>query len=235
MSFQDGSSNTKKSTVYIALITAILIIIGSVLVGFRDTTTQNTPNAEPTPTNEESVQPIETKVPTEVPNANISTSNKAEFKFMTSEGEITIESFPDKAPLTVNAIASLAQKKYFDNTICHRLTTSGIFVLQCGDPTGTGAGNPGFSIPDENLPESVENNYPAGTVAMANAGPGTSGSQFFLVYQDTTLGPNYTIWGKITKGLQIVQSIASKGVKDGATDGAPIQPVTIETATVTIS
>jgi peptidyl-prolyl cis-trans isomerase B (cyclophilin B) len=107
--------------------------------------------------------------------------------------------------------------------------------LQCGDPTGTGTGGPGFNIPDENLPQAVENNYPAGTVAMANAGPGTSGSQFFLVYQDTTLGPNYTIWGTLISGLDILQTIASAGVVDGGTDGAPASAVTIESTKVTIS
>jgi len=107
--------------------------------------------------------------------------------------------------------------------------------LQCGDPTGTGTGGPGFNIPDENLPEAVENNYPAGTVAMANAGPGTSGSQFFLVYQDTTLGPDYTIWGSITSGLDILQTIASAGVVDGGADGTPATGVTIESTKVTIS
>ena len=170
-----------------------------------------------------------------MPTASITESNKAQITFTTNQGEIIIETLPALAPLTVNALAALAQKNYFDNTICHRLTTEGIFVLQCGDPTGTGTGGPGFNIPDENLPEPIENNYPAGTVAMANAGPGTSGSQFFLVYQDTTLGPDYTIWGTITSGLEIVQTIASAGVIDGGPDGAPATGVTIESTKVTIS
>jgi peptidyl-prolyl cis-trans isomerase B (cyclophilin B) len=118
-------------------------------------------------------------------------------------------------------MSTLAKAGYFDNSLCHRLTTSGIYVLQCGDPTATGSGGPGFSYPDENLPANVVNNYPAGTVAMANSGPGTNGSQFFLVFADTTLGPNYTIWGKITKGLEIVQAIAKAGVKGGGGDGTP--------------
>ena len=171
----------------------------------------------------------------ELPNAGITEANKATISFTTNQGEIVIETTPALAPLTVNAIAALAQKNYFDNTICHRLTTEGIYVLQCGDPTGTGTGGPGFNIPDENLPQPTENNYPAGTVAMANAGPGTSGSQFFLVYQDTTLGPDYTIWGSITSGIDILQTIATAGVVDGGTDGAPVTGVTIESTKVTIS
>ena len=222
MSNQDSSNTTKKSTVYVALITALAIIVGSVILGIggQTTTPEATPEAAPA---------------VDLPNAGITESNKATISFTTTQGEIVIETTPSLAPLTVNAIAALAQKNYFDNTICHRLTTEGIFVLQCGDPTGTGTGGPGFNIPDENLPEAVENNYPAGTVAMANAGPGTSGSQFFLVYQDTTLGPDYTIWGSITSGLDILQTIASAGVVDGGADGTPATGVTIESTKVTIS
>ena len=222
MSNQDRSNTTKKSTVYVALITALAIIIGSVILGLGGQTTPQEPTPEAAPA-------------VELPNAGITEANKASITFTTNQGEIVIETTPSLAPLTVNAIASLAQKNYFDNTICHRLTTEGIFVLQCGDPTGTGTGGPGFNIPDENLPEAVENNYPTGTVAMANAGPGTSGSQFFLVYQDTTLGPDYTIWGSITSGLDILQTIASAGVVDGGADGAPLTGVTIESTKVTIS
>ena len=222
MSNQDRSNTTKKSTVYVALITALAIIIGSVILGLGGQTTPQEPTPDAAPA-------------VELPNAGITESNKASITFTTNQGEIVIETTPSIAPLTVNAIAALAQKNYFDNTICHRLTTEGIFVLQCGDPTGTGTGGPGFNIPDENLPEAVENNYPAGTVAMANAGPGTSGSQFFLVYQDTTLGPDYTIWGSITSGLDILQTIASAGVVDGGADGAPLTGVTIESTKVTIS
>jgi peptidyl-prolyl cis-trans isomerase B (cyclophilin B) len=223
MSNQDSSNTTKKSTVYVALITALAIIIGSVILGLggQTTTPEATPEAAPA---------------VELPNAGITESNKATISFTTNQGEIVIETTPSLAPLTVNAITALAQKNYFDKTICHRLTTEGIYVLQCGDPTGTGTGGPGFNIPDENLPEAVENNYPAGTVAMANAGPGTSGSQFFLVYQDTTL-PNaaYTIWGSITSGLDILKTIASAGVVGGGADGAPVTGVTIESTKVTIS
>ena len=222
MSNQDSSNTTKKSTVYVALITALAIIIGSVILGLggQTTTPEATPEAAPA---------------VDLPNAGITESNKATISFTTNQGEIVIETTPSLAPLTVNAIAALAQKNYFDKTICHRLTTEGIYVLQCGDPTGTGTGGPGFNIPDENLPEAVENNYPAGTVAMANAGPGTSGSQFFLVYQDTTLGPDYTIWGSITSGLDILKTIASAGVVGGGADGAPVTGVTIESTKVTIS
>ena len=140
----------------------------------------------------------------------------------------------DKAPCTTNSFRHLAEAKYFDGTSCHRLTTNNIFVLQCGDPTGTGSGGPGYQFGEENVPADGEKNYPAGTVAMANAGSGTNGSQFFLVYKDTTLPPGYTIFGTITKGLDVVQKVADAGSDDsnGDGDGKPKLPVTIETVTV---
>src|SRR5947209_6377383 len=104
------------------------------------------------------------------------------------------------APCTVNNFRSLIARHFYDNTPCHRLTTQGIYVLQCGDPSGKGTGGPGYTFADENLKGAK---YPRGTVAMANSGPGTNGSQFFLVYKDTQLDPNYTPFGTITKGLDI--------------------------------
>lgn len=223
MSQSDYSSSTKKSTVYVALITAIAIIVGSVILGIggQDSSGEDTTAQAPA---------------VELPTAGISTADKAVITLKTNQGEITIDTLPALAPQTVNAIAALAQNNYFDGTICHRLTTEGIFVLQCGDPTGTGTGGPGFNIPDENFPIDIENNYPAGTIAMANTGrPNTSGSQFFLVYQDTYLPPIYTIWGSITSGLDILKTIASAGVVGGGADGAPASAVTIESVNVTIS
>jgi peptidyl-prolyl cis-trans isomerase B (cyclophilin B) len=143
------------------------------------------------------------------------------FTLTTNCGTIVITTVGKKAPWTLTEMSTLAKAGYFDGSLCHRLTTAGIYVLQCGDPTATGRGGPGFSYPDENLPANAVNNYPAGTVAMANSGPGTNGSQFFLVFADTSLGPDYTIWGKITKGLDIVQAIAKAGVKGGGGDGTP--------------
>lgn len=149
------------------------------------------------------------------------------FTLSTNCGTIVITTVGSKAPWTLTELSTLAKTGYFDSSLCHRLTTAGIFVLQCGDPTAIGTGGPGFSYPDENLPASTQNNYPAGTVAMANSGPGTNGSQFFLVFADTSLPPNYTIWGKITKGLNIVQTIAKAGVKGGGPDGAPNQIIAL--------
>lgn len=163
------------------------------------------------------------------------------FTFTTNCGVVEVTLNP-KAPITITSLAALIKGKYFNNSLCHRLTTQGLYVLQCGDPTLTGAGSPtgwkGYK--DENLPKNVTNNYPAGTVAMANSGPSTNGSQVFFVYEDTSLGANYTIWGKITKGLDIVKYVAKQGAisKDSSGqlvcsgDGFTAQPVQIISAKV---
>lgn len=148
----------------------------------------------------------------------------------TNCGDIEITADAGKAPVTVTTIGYLANAKFYDASLCQRVTTTGIFVIQCGDPTDTRAGGPGFTFKDENLPTAGEGNYPKGTVAMANSGPNTNGSQFFLVYKDTTLGPNYTIWGEITKGMDIVEAIAALGTADGGPDGKPKFPLEIRTA-----
>ena len=149
------------------------------------------------------------------------------FTFETNCGNIVITTVGAKAPITITQLSTLAKGGYFDNSLCHRLTTQGLYVLQCGDPTGTGTGGPNFTYGDENLPTATVNNYPAGTVAMANSGAGTNGSQFFLVFADTTLGANYTIWGTITQGLDIVKAIAKAGVKGGGADGPPNRAIAI--------
>jgi len=144
----------------------------------------------------------------------------------TSQGAITFQALTDKAPCTTYSFRFLAERDYFDRTHCHRLTTQRLYVLQCGDPTGTGSGGPGYSFPDENLEGAT---YPAGTVAMANAGPNTNGSQFFIVWKDTKLSPAYTPFGRVTSGLDVLQKIAAGGEDDqnGPGDGFPTLPVNI--------
>lgn len=149
----------------------------------------------------------------------------------TNRGTIVIDLLNSKAPCTVNSFVFLAGKKYFDNTTCHRLTTSGIFVLQCGDPTGTGTGGPGYKFNDENLAGAT---YPQGTVAMANSGQNTNGSQFFLVYKNTSLPPSYTPFGKIVAGLNVIQAVAKAGTdnSNGPGDGHPKEKVVITSVTI---
>jgi peptidyl-prolyl cis-trans isomerase B (cyclophilin B) len=159
-------------------------------------------------------------------------SGEVDLTMSTSAGDIGLVLDADAAPCTVNSFVSLAEQGYFDDTTCHRLTTdqAGIFVLQCGDPTGTGMGGPGYSFDDE---LSGSETYPAGTLAMANAGPNTNGSQFFIVYADTPLPPSYTVFGTVDDdGLAVVKSVAAKGTTTGGPDGPPKTPVDIESVTV---
>jgi peptidyl-prolyl cis-trans isomerase B (cyclophilin B) len=160
----------------------------------------------------------------------------------TNCGVITIAMNP-AAPQTVTNMSALARARYFDKSYCHRLTTEGIFVLQCGDPSGKKNGSPGSwkGYKDENLPKGKGIKYPAGTVAMANSGANTNGSQFFLVYKDSDLPGKYTIWGKITSGLPLllelekvgaysIDQVSGKAYYSG--DGYPIQPVEIKSVRV---
>jgi peptidyl-prolyl cis-trans isomerase B (cyclophilin B) len=159
----------------------------------------------------------------------------ADWVLNTNCGRITVALDAEAAPENVNALAFLTDKGFYTGNYCHRLTTAGIFVLQCGAPGADGTGDVGFTIPDENLPEGGEDNYPRGAVAMANRGPDTASSQVFLVYKDTTLPPNYTLVGRVTQGLDVVRYVAASGVQSGATDttdGPPAQPIVIRTAQI---
>ena len=151
----------------------------------------------------------------------------------TDNGDITIELATKEAPENSNSLAFLAQQGYFDGTACHRLTAGDpLYVLQCGDTIGDGTSDPGYTTPDENLPKAGENNYPVGTVAMAEPQDGEAGGQFFLVYQDSTLPPNFTIVGQVTEGLDVVKGVAAAGVEGGGNDGPPATPITIESVII---
>jgi peptidyl-prolyl cis-trans isomerase B (cyclophilin B) len=170
------------------------------------------------------------KVPTEPAQVSVSMA--------TNQGNIGLMLDNAKSPCTVNSFASLAQQGYFDDTVCHRLTTApSLSVLQCGDPTGTGTGGPGYEFANEYPTDQYPVGspaaqqpvvYPRGTVAMANAGPGTNGSQFFLVYQDSQLPPQYTVFGTIDDtGLGTLDRIAAAGVAGGGDDGKPVDEVKV--------
>jgi peptidyl-prolyl cis-trans isomerase B (cyclophilin B) len=152
----------------------------------------------------------------------------------TNCGDIRMRLDGKRAPQTVASFIFLAQKGFFDDSPCHRMTTRGIFVLQCGDPTGSGSGGPGYGFGIENAPKTGQ--FPAGAVGMARStSPTSNGSQFFVVYKNSTLptqGGGYSIFGKVTKGLGIVQALAKAGVSGGASDGPPAQPISILSVTV---
>ncbi|MER6571032.1 peptidylprolyl isomerase [Streptomyces sp. NPDC001093] len=176
------------------------------------------------------------------PAMTIDASATYSMKLATTCGDIDIALKTAAAPHTVNSFDFLAGQGYFDHTKCHRLTTTGIYVLQCGDPQGTGMGGPGYTLPDENLKDKSlkGNTYPAGTVAMANTGQKhTGGSQFFLVYKDSPLPPSYTPFGTVSDaGMKVLKKIAAAGAQaPDPTSGntAPNATVVINKATVTKS
>lgn len=160
----------------------------------------------------------------------------------TSQGNLGLILNNADSPCTVNNFLSLATKNFFNNTPCHRIVTEGIFVLQCGDPSGSGKGGPGYGFNNEFPTDQFDPAdpqagapmiYPRGTLAMANSGAqGTNGSQFFLVYEDSQLPPNYTVFGTIDEtGLATLDQIAAAGndSANGPGDGAPTLPVEILT------
>ena len=155
------------------------------------------------------------------------------FTLTTNCGDIVIEANSKSAPVTTSMLTGLITGKFYNKTICHRMIYSeNAALLQCGDPTASGYGGPTFQFNDENLPKAQMNNYPAGTVAMANSGANTNGSQFFIMAADTTLDPLYTVWGRVTKGLEIVQAVVNNGTTDGQSVGQPKFALAIEKASV---
>jgi peptidyl-prolyl cis-trans isomerase B (cyclophilin B) len=203
------------------------------------TPSPETPSKAPDPCEKPASGKVKTQSWKKEPAVTIDKSAKYTMNLATTCGDIGIALKTSAAPHTVNSFNFLAGKGYFDHTKCHRLTTNGIYVLQCGDPTGSGSGGPGYTIPDENLKDkSLKNNvYPAGTIAMANTGQAhTGGSQFFLVYQDSQLPPSYTPFGTVSEsGMKVLKKIAGAGESTGQGDGAPNATVVIDKATVTKS
>ncbi|MCZ2847715.1 peptidylprolyl isomerase [Modestobacter sp. VKM Ac-2978] len=165
-----------------------------------------------------------------VPPAEVPTTGTTGLTLATSAGDIGLTLDQENAPCAAASMVYLAQQGFFEGSPCHRLTSGGLSVLQCGDPSGTGTGGPTYDFPTQ---VTGEETYPRGTLAMANAGQGTDASQFFLVYADSQLQPDYTVVGTVDEaGLATLDAIAAAGIEGGATDGAPAQPVTIESATV---
>ncbi|HEY5821789.1 MAG TPA: peptidylprolyl isomerase [Propionibacteriaceae bacterium] len=168
------------------------------------------------------------------PTSGVPTSGTVAYVLKMTNGDVTITLDRAKAPCTVNSFESLSDQGYFNATKCHRLADSGIFILQCGDPTGTGGGGPGYQFANET--DGTES-YTSGVVAMANGGPGTNGSQFFIIWDDSTgldKTPNYTIFGTIdSESRDVVASMAGEG-QDGSNPsggGRPNNPSEIVTAT----
>ena len=170
---------------------------------------------------------------TEQPAMRIDPAKTYSGSLETNKGEISVELFPDDAPVTVNNFVCLAEDGYFNNTPFHRIVKG--FVIQGGDPTGTGSGGPGYKFEDE----PVSRDYERGTLAMANAGPDTNGSQFFIVLDDLRgkLPKNYTIFGRVTDGMDVVDAIANTPTRPGRSgeNSTPTEPITLEKVTISES
>ena len=231
----------QKQAIIASVVAAALIATGAIVLATKLSSRQPDLAASPQPSSSasatasaapgtcsytKSTQPAAKKIPVFPPTDGVELTQKFDVTLTTNLGPIVIRLNTPEAPCTANNFRALSAFKYFDNTPCHRLTTQGIYVLQCGDPTGKGTGGPGYTFADENLKGAT---YPKGTVAMANSGPGTNGSQFFLVYKDTQLDPNYTPFGTIIKGLDLIAKVAAAGSTPEG-DGKPKTAVTIKTA-----
>jgi len=180
--------------------------------------------------------------PVDLPPSEAAATGDVPVTLHTSIGDLGLTLDGADAPCTVNSFISLAKQGYYDGTSCHRLgDTAGFQLLQCGDPTGSGSGGPGYSYDDElsgspiTDTDAQSTTYPAGTLAMANSGPNTNGSQFFMVFGDTRLGPAYTVFGTLdADAIQKLVKVGKAG-NDGAWGdgtGRPKTPVTFDSVDV---
>lgn len=171
-----------------------------------------------------SVLPLSTNAPVTKPEMIIDPSKRYTARLVTTEGDIKISLDTKNTPITSNNFIYLSKKDFYDNTIFHRVIEG--FMIQGGDPNGDGTGGPGYRFDDEDF----EGEYLRGTVAMANSGPNTNGSQFFIMHKDRTLPKNYVIFGNVIEGIDVVDKIASQKV-ESSLDGElsrPVDPVTIK-------
>ncbi len=226
---QDRRRRDNRIAIVVIVVVAILAVGAQIVFSL---TGGRTSVAEPTPTATEDSAAATPDVPEHT--GTVPAASMAEDREWT--GTMTLNDVPLgitidglNAPQAAANFISLSQEGFYDDVICHRLTTEGLYVLQCGDPTGTGSGGPGYQFgPLENIPE--DGVYPAGTIAMARAqAEDSQGSQFFIVYEDTQLpAPGYTVFGQVTSGLdELKTAVIDAGVTGGASDGAPLVPVEI--------
>lgn len=233
------SSGSSRGVVLAVVAVALVVLVGLLLVQTlggddepADTASVSASRDVEVPPAGECVEPpaLPDSPPSfdEVPDASIAEDAVWEATLFTTCGEIVVELFGDKAPQTVSSFIHLAREGYWYDSPCHRLVTSGIFVLQCGDPTGTGTGGPGYGYGVENAPGDYR--YPRGTLAMARTqDPNSNGGQFFIVYDDTELPDptGYSIFGEVVEGMEIVDQVAEAGVGGSLGPEAPAQPISI--------
>ena len=242
----------RRATRVTVAVTAVIVVaglsVGGVLLAGQSSGTTTTPKSTPSATASPTPSPTVAEPATHcvytaagtaarkvsLPSATPDYKATYTATINTNRGAIVIDLLNSKATCTVNSFVHLAEAGFYNKTPCFRLSTSDPYMLQCGDPTGKGSGGPGYEFANENLAGAT---YPAGTVAMANVSgeANSNGSQFFLVYKDSPLSPDYTPFGKIVSGLNILQAVAKAGFGkplSSAGGGAPKESVEFESVTI---
>ena len=242
--------DSRRNKQVLGVVVAMVVVIGGfvALTFVLNQDSKTAASSQPTPASTALAKPVAgcvapPAVPTDKRSATLPDKKTAAGKTFiatvtTNCGVITMELDGTKAPQTVASFLGLAKSGYWVDSPCHRLTTAtdGIFVLQCGDPTGTGSGTPGYGFGVEDPP--ADSIYPAGALAMARStDPKSNGGQFFVVYKQTMIkdATGYSIFGKITSGMDIVDKIAAAGAHqpDATQNTAPLQPISILAVNVT--
>jgi peptidyl-prolyl cis-trans isomerase B (cyclophilin B) len=248
---QSNKEIRRKSDNRIAIIASVVVVLlalGSQLsyFGFGPGSITASPTPSGTSTASASATPVaapsaclkqpvpatsaKTAAPTTAPAVSVAEKRVWSGSMYVNNCKLSISIDGVHAPHAAANFIALAKSGFYNNVVCHRLTTSNIYVLQCGDPKGDGTGGPGYSFGpnNENVPTKVSPvsanyvTYARGVLAMANSGgTATQGSQFFIVYQDTPLPPSYSVFGNVTAGLVTIQSLAAQGVAGGSGDGKP--------------
>lgn len=202
-------------------ISIVVVLLGGVFFYLRKNTGQNVTQ------NLAEVTPTVIKKTMKKPEMQIDVNKTYTAMLQTSVGNIEITLNAKETPITVNNFVYLSRSGFYDDTIFHRVIRG--FMIQGGDPEGTGRGGPGYRFDDEFF----SGDYTRGTVAMANAGPDTNGSQFFIMHADYGLPKDYVIFGSVTKGLEVVDKIATAETEAEGEGSTPIKPVTVESVTIT--
>jgi len=207
-----------KSALTIILAIPVIIIVLMILLSTKKPGEKMKQTTEPAAT-----KPQEQTSAIQMPEMSIDKTKKYQALMNTSEGIITIDLYADQTPITVNNFVALSEKGFYNGTIFHRVIKD--FMIQGGDPKGDGTGGPGYKFNDE----AFQGSYTAGTIAMANAGPNTNGSQFFIMHKDYPLPKNYVIFGKVSDGMDVVDKIATSQVKPNnfGENSTPVTPVKV--------
>lgn len=212
-------------------IAAIILVICIALLSFflvkPEKQTEQT-KTEVTPTAQENLPTGTVDETMKQPKMTIDKTKKYSATLKTEKGDIVIQLNAADTPITVNNFVTLAKKGFYNNTIFHRTIKD--FMIQGGDPTGTGTGGPGYRFDDEPF----VGEYTRGTIAMANAGPDTNGSQFFIMHKDVPLQKDYVIFGKVIKGIETVDAIAEAPTEPSGERSTPVTPVKILSVTISV-